>query len=69
MTSSYVSNPYRIQRRRTREVSVGDVAVGGRNPIRIQSMTTTDTRDTRATANEVEKLAEVKHRSTRHVPI
>jgi len=39
-------------------VRVGDVGIGGSNPIRIQSMTTTDTRDTRATADQVEVLAD-----------
>ena len=33
----------------TREVRVGDLVIGGNNPIRIQTMTTTDTMDTAAT--------------------
>src|ERR1700756_1665427 len=33
----------------TREVKVGDLAIGAGNPIRIQTMTTTDTMDTAAT--------------------
>jgi (E)-4-hydroxy-3-methylbut-2-enyl-diphosphate synthase len=44
------------RRRRTREVRVGHVGVGGDNPIRIQSMTTTDTLDTRATVDQCERL-------------
>ena len=40
---------YRYRRRKTRVVMVGDVAVGGDNPIRVQSMTTTDTLDVPAT--------------------
>ena len=36
----------------TREVNIGDVAVGGDNPIRVQSMTTTDTMDTVATIKQ-----------------
>ena len=36
----------------TREVIIGDVALGGDNPIRVQSMTTTDTMDTVATINQ-----------------
>ena len=36
----------------TREVMVGNVGIGGNNPIRIQSMTTTNTMDTEATVNE-----------------
>ena len=36
----------------TREVIIGDVAVGGDNPIRVQSMTTTDTMDTVSTIEQ-----------------
>jgi (E)-4-hydroxy-3-methylbut-2-enyl-diphosphate synthase len=36
----------------TREVSVGDIPLGGNNPIRIQSMTTTDTMDTIGTVEQ-----------------
>src|SRR3569832_967603 len=36
----------------TREVSIGDVPLGGNNPIRIQSMTTTDTMDTIGTVEQ-----------------
>ena len=36
----------------TREVNIGDVAMGGNNPIRIQSMTTTDTMDTLGTVEQ-----------------
>jgi (E)-4-hydroxy-3-methylbut-2-enyl-diphosphate synthase len=37
-------------------VSIGKVVVGGDQPIRIQSMTTTDTRDTAATVDQSERL-------------
>src|SRR3569623_843043 len=36
----------------TREVVIGDVTLGGNNPIRIQSMTTTDTMDTIGTVEQ-----------------
>ena len=36
----------------TREVFIGDLAMGGNNPIRIQSMTTTDTMDTLGTVEQ-----------------
>jgi (E)-4-hydroxy-3-methylbut-2-enyl-diphosphate synthase len=36
----------------TREVAIGDVPMGGDNPIRIQSMTTTDTMDTIGTVEQ-----------------
>jgi len=36
----------------TREVNIGDIPLGGNNPIRIQSMTTTDTMDTIGTVEQ-----------------
>ena len=42
----------------TRVVHVGDVALGGNNPIRIQSMTTTDTMDTRGTVEQSIRMIE-----------
>ncbi len=57
MTLPYVASPFAPRRRTTRVVRVGDVAIGGANPIRVQSMTTTDTLDTRATADQTERLA------------
>lgn len=43
-------------RRKTREVNIGGVAVGGDNPIAIQSMTNTDTRDVAATVAQIQEL-------------
>ena len=43
----------------TREVMVGNVGVGGKNPIRVQSMTTSDTRDFKATADQIIRLSDV----------
>ena len=40
----------------TREVMVGNVGIGGDNPIRIQSMTTTDTMDTEATVAQAIRM-------------
>lgn len=45
-------------RRRTREVQVGAFAIGGDNPIRVQSMTATDTADAEATIAQINALAE-----------
>ena len=42
----------------TREVKIGDVPLGGTNPIRIQSMTTTDTMDTAATVAQSIRMIE-----------
>jgi len=45
------------RRRKTREVMVGHVGVGADHPIRVQSMITSDTRDTPACVSEVLQLA------------
>jgi (E)-4-hydroxy-3-methylbut-2-enyl-diphosphate synthase len=44
-------------RRTTRPIAVGGVPIGGGAPIAVQAMTKTDTRDVRATAAEVRRLA------------
>jgi (E)-4-hydroxy-3-methylbut-2-enyl-diphosphate synthase len=44
-------------RRKTAVVSIGDIKVGGSNPIVVQSMTNTDTADSAATVNQVMELA------------
>ncbi len=59
MTVGYTCDPQRPDRRLTREVRVGDVGIGAANPIRIQSMTTTDTMDTIATVDQCERLVNV----------
>ncbi len=43
----------------TREVKIGQVGVGGKNPIRIQSMTTSDTQDTESTVKQILELENV----------
>lgn len=55
---SYCPDLLRYQRRATREVKVGNVGLGGSNPIRVQSMITSDTRDTPVCVAEVLALAE-----------
>ncbi len=40
------------------EVMVGDIGIGGSNPIRVQSMTTTDTMDTLATVEQSLRMVE-----------
>ena len=44
-------------RKKTREISVGKVKIGGNNPISIQSMTNTDTRDVKSTVLQMRELA------------
>ncbi|MGH7232742.1 MAG: flavodoxin-dependent (E)-4-hydroxy-3-methylbut-2-enyl-diphosphate synthase [Nitrospiraceae bacterium] len=47
-----------ITRRKTKQVKVGKVKVGGDAPISVQSMTTTDTRDVNATVEQIRRLEE-----------
>ena len=56
---SYGLSRFRTLRRPTLEVKVGSVGVGGSNPIRLQSMTTSDTQDVAATVAQSIALAEV----------
>ncbi|HTR44842.1 MAG TPA: flavodoxin-dependent (E)-4-hydroxy-3-methylbut-2-enyl-diphosphate synthase [Thermodesulfovibrionales bacterium] len=46
-----------VKRKKTKVVHVGNVAIGGRNPISVQSMTKTDTRDAKATVRQIKALA------------
>jgi len=46
-----------IKRRKTRRIRVGNVYVGGRAPVSVQSMTNTNTRDVRATIAQIRSLA------------
>lgn len=48
-----------IKRRKTRKVKVGNIYVGGDAAISIQSMTTTDTTDVKATVEQIKGLEEV----------
>ena len=50
---------FHSQRRKTRVVSAGNVAIGGDNPIRVQSMITCDTMDTAASIQQTLDLAAV----------
>lgn len=45
-----------MERKKTKRLNVGAVAVGGGAPVSVQSMTNTDTRDARATAEQIKKL-------------
>jgi (E)-4-hydroxy-3-methylbut-2-enyl-diphosphate synthase len=55
---NYCSNPLQYRRRATREVKVGDVGIGGDNPIRVQSMITCDTMHTEASIQQTMELAD-----------
>ena len=49
--------PFRdIKRRKTKEIKVGKVKVGGNNPISVQSMTNTLTKDIKSTINQINAI-------------
>jgi (E)-4-hydroxy-3-methylbut-2-enyl-diphosphate synthase len=50
--NSYCESLSTYKRLKTREVKVGNLTIGGDNPVRIQTMTTTDTMDTKATVEQ-----------------
>ena len=54
---NYCENPFVYHRRKTREMKVGHVGIGGANPIRVQSMITCDTMDTGASIQQTIELA------------
>lgn len=54
----YCNNLFEYSRFRTRVVMVGNLGIGGDNPIRVQSMTTTDTMDTAATVAQSIRMIE-----------
>lgn len=51
-------NPFNYKRRLTTETKVGQVVIGGNYPIRIQSMTNTNTNDTEASAQQVIRIVD-----------
>lgn len=55
----YTADLFAYARRLSRAVTVGGVGIGGANPIRIQSMITSDTMDTQACVRETLRLVEV----------
>ncbi len=46
-----------ITRRKSKQISIGEVKVGGNAPISVQSMCNTDTRDVKSTLKQIEELA------------
>ncbi len=54
----YNNSLTKYSRFKTREVMVGNVGIGGNNPIRLQSMTTTDTMDTAGTVEQSIRMIE-----------
>jgi len=56
LKGGYCNSLTQYSRFLTREVSIGDIPMGGLNPIRIQSMTTTDTMDTLGTVEQTIRM-------------
>ncbi|HEY9083645.1 MAG TPA: (E)-4-hydroxy-3-methylbut-2-enyl-diphosphate synthase [Vicingaceae bacterium] len=56
MNNIYCTNLTSYKRFKTKEVMVGNIGIGGNNPIRIQSMTTTDTMNTEATVAQAIRM-------------
>ena len=55
---SYCNSLTSYSRRKTREVFIGDIPLGGHNPIRIQSMTTMSTMDTEGSVDQVLRMVD-----------
>src|SRR4051794_30789564 len=55
---TYCHSRFTYQRRRSREVQIGTVAIGGTQPIRVQSMTTTRTQDVEGTLAQTIRLVD-----------
>src|SRR5258708_26323751 len=49
----------KVMRRKTRQIHVGNVAIGGDAPVAVQSMTTTYTRDVKNTLEQIYRLEDV----------
>ncbi|XP_054813567.1 4-hydroxy-3-methylbut-2-en-1-yl diphosphate synthase (ferredoxin), chloroplastic-like [Prosopis cineraria] len=54
----YCESLRKTVRRKTSTVMVGNVAIGSQHPIRVQTMTTSDTKDVSATVEQVMKIAD-----------
>lgn len=52
----YCTDLFNYKRQRTVEVKIGNVGIGGDNPVRVQSMTTTNTLDAEATAQQAMRV-------------
>lgn len=58
LSKKYCNSLTKYSRYNTRVVMVGGVGIGGSNPIRVQSMTTTDTMDTKGTVEQSIRMIE-----------
>lgn len=58
MFDNYTSFLHEYHRRESIEIKVGKLLLGGKNPIRIQSMTTVDTMDTKGSVEEIIRMVD-----------
>jgi (E)-4-hydroxy-3-methylbut-2-enyl-diphosphate synthase len=58
LKGDYCNSLTSYSRYKTREVLIGNISVGGNNPVRIQSMTTTDTMDTIGTVEQTIRMVD-----------
>ena len=58
MNLTYCIDPFNRKRLPTMEVRIGQLTLGGDNPIRLQSMTTTDTMDTEGSVAQSIRMIE-----------
>ncbi len=58
VTKDYCNSLTRYSRRHSLEVNIGDLPVGGNNPIRIQSMTTVGTMDTEGSVDQIRRMVD-----------
>lgn len=59
MKNQFCTSLFNYNRFQTREILIGDLRIGGNNPIRVQSMTNTKTIDTESTVEQIRNLYEV----------
>lgn len=57
-SKAYCNSLTKYSRRETIEVDIGEIPLGGSNPIRIQSMTTIDTMDTKGSVAQIRRMLE-----------
>ena len=59
--------PFRdIKRKKTKVITVGNLKIGGDNPISVQSMTNTLTKDVSATIKQINEITEEFHAQTKN---
>ncbi|MBN1599058.1 MAG: (E)-4-hydroxy-3-methylbut-2-enyl-diphosphate synthase [Bacteroidales bacterium] len=56
METNYCKSFITYSRRQTNEVYIGDIPLGGNNPVRLQSMTNTDTQDTQRSVEQIIRI-------------